>query len=315
MMKVRICPECGKHNPVKIAHCSNCGQMLSIYTIVELDNALVELDTEALGSGDDEQELSTSSASPQVVPTTEQLQEPSTPLALKSYKWIFLGLMLLNTLSSIVRSDPYTPLAVSILIAVIVNGVIVGLWYLLYKKMVAGKSSFARWILLVITFPLGLILLSSSIDAYMSSEASSTASENRDDISKFIGKWENEAGNFIVIQQKTDQSCSVSFFKGPNSEPVLRPYCADSPSLEMDSYLTEHGTTLEVELWEKGKGYNLHLTYERAYALDKKRRDSLVANLSRYLEDAFLDQYDHLFEPLEHYTRKNVERVNASNNG
>ena len=101
------------------------------------------------------------------------------PTALKSYKWIFLGLMLLNTLSSIARRDPHIPLAVSMLIVVITNGVIVGLWYLLYRKMVAGKSSAARWVLLVITFPLGLILLSSSIDAYMSDEASSTTSERK----------------------------------------------------------------------------------------------------------------------------------------
>ena len=101
------------------------------------------------------------------------------PTALKTYKWIFLSLMLLNTLLSIARSDPYTPLTVSILIAVIINGLIVGLWYLFYRKMVAGKSSVARWVLLVITLPLGLILLSSSIDAYMSDEASSTTSKNR----------------------------------------------------------------------------------------------------------------------------------------
>jgi hypothetical protein len=96
---------------------------------------------------------------------------------------------------------------------------------------------------------------------------------------------------------------SVSFFKGPKSEPVLRLYCGNSPSLEMDSYLTEHGETLKVELWEKEKGFCLHLTYEYAYELDKDHRDSLVPALSRYAEDAFLDQYYHLFEPLEHYTR------------
>lgn len=100
------------------------------------------------------------------------------PTALKSYKLIFLGLILLNTLSSIARSDPYTPLAVSILIPVTIYGVMAGLWYLLYRKMVVSKSSVARWVLLIITFPLGLILLASSIDAYLSDEASSTASEN-----------------------------------------------------------------------------------------------------------------------------------------
>ena len=125
-----------------------------------------------------------------------------------------------------------------------------------------------------------------------------------DDISKFIGEWENESGNVLVIQRKTALSGSVSFFKGPKSEPVLRPYCGNSPSLEMDSYLTEYVDTLQVELWEKEKGFRLDLTYEYAYELDKDWRDALVPALSRYEKDAFLDQYYHLFEPLEHYTKR-----------
>ena len=125
-----------------------------------------------------------------------------------------------------------------------------------------------------------------------------------DDISKFIGEWENESGNVLVIQRKIALSGSVSFFKGPKSEPVLRPYCGNSPSLEMDSYLTEYGDSLQVELWEKERGFRLDLTYEYAYELDKDWRDSLVPALSRYEKDAFLDQYYHLFEPLEHYTKR-----------
>ena len=125
-----------------------------------------------------------------------------------------------------------------------------------------------------------------------------------DDISKFIGEWENESGNVLVIQRKTALSGSVSFFKGPKCEPVLRPYCGNSPSLEMNSYLTEYGDTLQVELWEKEKGFRLDLTYEYAYELDKDWRDALVPALSRYEKDAFLDQYYHLFEPLEHYTER-----------
>ena len=99
------------------------------------------------------------------------------PKALKTYKFIFLGAWLLYTLSSIASSAPDIPLVVSILISVTINGVIVGIWYLLYRNMVVGKSSVSRWILLVITFPLGLILLSSSIDEYMSMEASSITAE------------------------------------------------------------------------------------------------------------------------------------------
>lgn len=134
----------------------------------------------------------------------------------------------------------------------------------------------------------------------------------KDDIDKFIGEWENEAGNLLVIEKKTDLSASVSFFTGSKSEPLARPYCGNLPSIEMDSYLTDYGATLEVELWERGKGLSLHLTCEYAYELDKDRRDSLVAALSRYEEHTFLDQYYHLFEPLKHYTRRDAEPAAAA---
>lgn len=83
------------------------------------------------------------------------------PTALKIYKWLFLSIVLLHTIF-MVRSDPYTPLAASILMAGIINGAIAGFWYLLYRKMVNDKSDVARWILFFLTLPLGLILISSS---------------------------------------------------------------------------------------------------------------------------------------------------------
>jgi hypothetical protein len=78
----------------------------------------------------------------------------------------------------------------------------------------------------------------------------------KEDTDKFVGEWQNEAGNLLVIEKKTDQTCSVTFLKGPNAEPVLRPYFRDLPSIEMDSFIIDHGSTLEVELWGKGKGLN-----------------------------------------------------------
>jgi hypothetical protein len=126
----------------------------------------------------------------------------------------------------------------------------------------------------------------------------------KEDTDKFVGEWQNEAGNLLVIEKKTDQRCSVTFLKGPNSEPVLRPYFRNLPSIEMDSIIIDHGSILEVELWEKEKGFSLHLTYENAYELDTDFRASLVPALSRYSEDEFLDQYYYLFYPLKHYVRK-----------
>lgn len=36
-MEVRICPECGKHNPADAWHCAKCGQTLSVSTLAEVD--------------------------------------------------------------------------------------------------------------------------------------------------------------------------------------------------------------------------------------------------------------------------------------
>jgi ribosomal protein L40E len=48
-MKIRLCPECGKHNPGDAWNCANCGQALALETIVEMDETLVELDGEESG--------------------------------------------------------------------------------------------------------------------------------------------------------------------------------------------------------------------------------------------------------------------------
>jgi len=131
------------------------------------------------------------------------------------------------------------------------------------------------------------------------------------DIDKFIGTWENDAGNLLVIKKSTDLSALVSFFTGQNPLPAIRSYYENRPSIGMYSYLTDCGATIEVDLWERGKGFSLHLTYEHAYELDKACRDSLVPALSRYEENSYLDQYYQLFEPLKHYTRKEAEQVAA----
>lgn len=42
-MKIKICPQCGKHNLAKVWDCSACGATLSIDTFAEIDSELVEL--------------------------------------------------------------------------------------------------------------------------------------------------------------------------------------------------------------------------------------------------------------------------------
>ena len=124
------------------------------------------------------------------------------------------------------------------------------------------------------------------------------------ELDKFIGNWENDAGNLLVITKSTDLIALVSFLTGPNTSPVIRSYYENKPSIDMDSHLADSGVSLEVDLWERGKGFSLHLTYEHAYELDKACHDSLVPALSHYEEDGYLDQYYPLFEPLNHYTKR-----------
>ena len=124
------------------------------------------------------------------------------------------------------------------------------------------------------------------------------------DLAKFIGGWKNEAGNVLLIEGKTDERMSVSFLRGTDRLPVSRPFHGNRPSTAMDGRFRDWGSTLEVELWEEGKGFSLHLTFERAYELDEQLCDSLVPALSRNVGDAFLDEHYSLFEPLKHYTRE-----------
>lgn len=36
-MKVRVCPDCGKHNPENVVNCGDCGTTLSMNTLLDLD--------------------------------------------------------------------------------------------------------------------------------------------------------------------------------------------------------------------------------------------------------------------------------------
>ena len=72
-------------------------------------------------------------------------------------------------------------------------------------------------------------------------------------------------------------------------------------------YRPAESPELVVELWEEGKGFELHLTFELGYMLDIQHRDSLVPGISRFEEDDFLHEYYHYFEPLKHYLKTGPE--------
>jgi len=127
-------------------------------------------------------------------------------------------------------------------------------------------------------------------------------------INCYIGEWENKAGNRLKIKKVDDETALVSFYSPPDHQPVFRPWYDGNPSTDMMAkYRPAESPALVVELWEEGKGFELHLTFESGYVLDIQHRDSLVAGLSRFEKDDFLDEYYHYFEPLEHYLKTDAK--------
>jgi hypothetical protein len=124
-----------------------------------------------------------------------------------------------------------------------------------------------------------------------------------EDTDKFVGEWQNDAGNILLIEKQSDQMCTVSLLKGSVSEPILRFYYENKPSIDMNAIVIDHGSTLEVDLWEKGKGFTLQLTHGSEYDFARDIGEVLYPALTRYSKDKFLDQYYDLFGPLYRYVK------------
>ena len=123
-------------------------------------------------------------------------------------------------------------------------------------------------------------------------------------IDNYIGEWNDESGKRLSIKKVDETTALVSLFAASDGQPIHRPWCKGEPTVDMIAkYNPQEGKGLEVDLWEKRRGFTLHLTFEAQYELDHNKQDALVSGLSRYTEDEFLDQYYCLFEPLKHYTR------------
>lgn len=135
-------------------------------------------------------------------------------------------------------------------------------------------------------------------------------------IEHYIGEWQSESGKRLSIRRIDGETASVSLFAPPDGRPILRPWCDNKPSVNMIAkYNPAYGPELVVELWDKGKGFTLHLNFELGYELDKDRRDSLIVEWSRYEKDDYLDKYYSLFEPMEHYTKTTAEPPNLHDRG
>lgn len=121
------------------------------------------------------------------------------------------------------------------------------------------------------------------------------------ELKTFIGTWINKAENRLEIRAKDNKSLKVSFFTSENT-PVVREYYNNLESIDMHAELDYYESSIEVELWEKGKGFHLCLLYD----FINLKVDSgyyLAPGISRYEEDDFLDKYYHLFEPLDYYKK------------
>jgi hypothetical protein len=121
------------------------------------------------------------------------------------------------------------------------------------------------------------------------------------ELEKFIGIWENKAGKRLEIKRKDKKSLSVSFYSHVRT-PVIREYFKNSETIDMHAELDYYGSSIEVELWEKGKGFHLCLLYDFINLRDEPGY-YLAPGLSRYQEDQFLDRYYYLFEPLDYYKK------------
>lgn len=117
------------------------------------------------------------------------------------------------------------------------------------------------------------------------------------ELKDYVGIWRNDIGSEIVIQPKDEKSLKVSFISYVDNQPISRQYSDGSYSIEMHAELDYYKTSLEVELWEMGKGFQLNLMP------DPLNEKELVPGISRYSNDKFLDKYYYLFEPLTRYIR------------
>ena len=121
-------------------------------------------------------------------------------------------------------------------------------------------------------------------------------------IAQFVGSWLAESGHRLRIE-KVRKDRAVVDFLDPRGAPIARPYMGGAPSMKMIAYYEDYHEDFRVDLWEKGKGFILHLDHEYDYLLDSEQREALVPSISRYERDRFLDRYYSLFGPLDHFVR------------
>jgi hypothetical protein len=97
----------------------------------------------------------------------------------------------------------------------------------------------------------------------------------RNGIAQFVGSWVSESGYCLRIKKVRKDRASVDFLD-PRGVPVKRTYMEGAPSIEMIAQYDDYYENFEVDLWERGKGFILHLDHEYGYLLDREQREVLV---------------------------------------
>jgi hypothetical protein len=120
---------------------------------------------------------------------------------------------------------------------------------------------------------------------------------------RFIGTWKNDSGNILEIKPNDKNSLLVTFISGKINKPVIRDYFHNKESVDMYSELDYYESSLEVELWEKGKGFHLSLLYDWIDFRNEPSGYRLAPGIVRFEKDNFIEKYYYLFEPLEYYKR------------
>jgi hypothetical protein len=121
------------------------------------------------------------------------------------------------------------------------------------------------------------------------------------EISEFIGTWKSKSGNTLEIKPYKKNSLKVNFISGQTGKPVIRKYFENKESISMSAKLDFYESSLVVELWKKGKGFQLILLYDLINFKNEESEYCLAPGISQYEFSNLTEQYGHLFYPLEYY--------------
>ena len=123
-------------------------------------------------------------------------------------------------------------------------------------------------------------------------------------INNYEGHWQNEDGCHIYISIINETTAHVSFYTGEKRQPVYRPWFKNKPTFDMTGHYNPiESPELVVDLADPDSGFCLNLLYEDYLAINGIVQAALVPSISRYEEDAFLDQYYVMLGSLNTYTK------------